>query len=264
MGRKITKTKIDWCDYVWNPVWGCLNNCEYCYAKKIAKRFARKIAWKEVIFEFKFTGKRVKESTLYQKEYEIENKIYDFEPVWLKRNYNKEFPVRPSRIFVNSMSEIYFWEKEWMQAVLDKIKQYPQHTFIFLSKFPQSYDTEEIKFPNNCWLGLTIDKKISQDEIKLQIWASFNAFFKENITFVSFEPLNFNPEFVWEYISEVNWIIVGAQTNPYIPPQKKWVLQILEMAKKLEIPVFLKDNLYRAYPDLPLIKEFPVNENMER
>lgn len=35
----MNKTKIDWCDSTWNPVTGCLHGCEYCYARKIAKRF---------------------------------------------------------------------------------------------------------------------------------------------------------------------------------------------------------------------------------
>ncbi len=35
----MNKTKIEWCDYTWNPVTGCLNGCEYCYAKKIVQRF---------------------------------------------------------------------------------------------------------------------------------------------------------------------------------------------------------------------------------
>ena len=34
-----SKTKIDWCDSTWNPVTGCLHDCAYCYARKIAERF---------------------------------------------------------------------------------------------------------------------------------------------------------------------------------------------------------------------------------
>lgn len=34
-----SKTKIDWCESTWNPVTGCWHGCEYCYARKIAKRF---------------------------------------------------------------------------------------------------------------------------------------------------------------------------------------------------------------------------------
>ena len=36
MGKK---TKIDWCDSTWNPVTGCLHECEYCYALRIAEQF---------------------------------------------------------------------------------------------------------------------------------------------------------------------------------------------------------------------------------
>ncbi|MCD6490098.1 MAG: hypothetical protein J7K20_05165, partial [Thermodesulfobacterium sp.] len=57
-----------------------------------------------------------------------------------------------------------------------------------------------------------------------------------------------------------DWIIIGAQTNPYKPPKREWVEKIIKEAKKKNIPVFLKDNLYRAYPDLPVIKEFPAEK----
>ncbi len=34
------KTKIEWCDLVLNPVWGCENQCPYCYASgKLIQQF---------------------------------------------------------------------------------------------------------------------------------------------------------------------------------------------------------------------------------
>lgn len=33
------KTKIEWADATWNPVTGCFHKCEYCYARRIARRF---------------------------------------------------------------------------------------------------------------------------------------------------------------------------------------------------------------------------------
>lgn len=36
----MNKSKIDWCDFSWNPVTGCRTGCEYCYAAKQAKRFS--------------------------------------------------------------------------------------------------------------------------------------------------------------------------------------------------------------------------------
>ena len=58
-------------------------------------------------------------------------------------------------------------------------------------------------------------------------------------------------------IIKPDWIIIGAQTNPYKPPKREWVEGIIKAVKKQNVPIFLKDNLYRAYPDLPVLKEFP-------
>ena len=33
----MNRTKIEWADYTWNPVTGCLRGCPYCYAKKQLK-----------------------------------------------------------------------------------------------------------------------------------------------------------------------------------------------------------------------------------
>ncbi|HEY0087397.1 MAG TPA: DUF5131 family protein, partial [Candidatus Lokiarchaeia archaeon] len=35
----MNRTKIEWTDYSWNPITGCLHNCWYCYAKKLFTRF---------------------------------------------------------------------------------------------------------------------------------------------------------------------------------------------------------------------------------
>ena len=38
--RKMQKTKIEWTDYVWNPIKGlCPHDCWYCYARKVYERF---------------------------------------------------------------------------------------------------------------------------------------------------------------------------------------------------------------------------------
>ena len=36
----MNKSDIDWCDFSWNPVTGCIRGCEYCYARNQARRFS--------------------------------------------------------------------------------------------------------------------------------------------------------------------------------------------------------------------------------
>jgi protein gp37 len=43
----------------------------------------------------------------------------------------------------------------------------------------------------------------------------------------------------------VNWIIVGAQTGQKaVPPEKKWVQDIIDFARSTDTPLFLKGNLH--------------------
>lgn len=50
MTKKITSGTKEWADYNVNCIKGCSNDCRYCYAKMIAKRFGRKTeeSWKNM------------------------------------------------------------------------------------------------------------------------------------------------------------------------------------------------------------------------
>jgi hypothetical protein len=37
--NKQDNTSVEWAQWTWNPVTGCLHNCPYCYARDIALRF---------------------------------------------------------------------------------------------------------------------------------------------------------------------------------------------------------------------------------
>ena len=36
----MNRSKIEWCDHTWNPITGCRHDCQYCYARRMASRFA--------------------------------------------------------------------------------------------------------------------------------------------------------------------------------------------------------------------------------
>jgi protein gp37 len=110
---------IEWCDFSWNVFTGCLNTCEWCYARKIANRF-----WG------------------------------NFEPKFYPERLNEPYKIKkPSRIFVGSMGDLYFQIPENVEKIIDVCRDNPQHTFLFLCKF--SYCYRKYKFPWNCWLGET-------------------------------------------------------------------------------------------------------------
>ena len=247
------KTKIDWCDSVWNPVWGCKTGCKYCYARKFAKRFGANIAYKEAKYTEKYSHLRHSEELFlkYQLKY--------FEPTWLESNFVQKFPKKPTRIFVGSMSDIWWWKREWMERVLEKIKQYPQHQFLFLTKFPQVYYRYE--FPENCWLGATAvtDEEVLGSQILLQRTRSHNP---ENIRFLSIEPIQEKITQKANY-SGLDWVIVGRETGnrkERIVPPKEWITDIISSCKIRKIPVFLKENITNLYTELKIYTEFPGEE----
>lgn len=245
------KNKIGWCSMTWNPVWGCLNHCEYCYARKVAKRFAKRIAIEEYD-PYHNIGCSVKINIL-------NDELKEFIPTFLYSQFNKKFPKKPQRIFVGSMSEIAHWKPEWMEKVLEKVKQYPQHTFQFLSKNPFAYWKYE--FPQNCWLGLTIIRTPKYPESDRWYFIEFKRNNLYNLKFVCFEPLleDINLSYYLD-LTAIDWVIIGAETGNRkgkVIPKREWIQDIVSCCKDNNIPIYLKDSLKDIYP--VEIKEFPIN-----
>jgi len=238
------KNKIGWCNLTWNPVWGCRNNCPYCYAREIARRFWKQRYMEEINYHFKLHPNWVWTGDHLQG-------LRDFEPVWLESKFQRKLPKKPQRIFVGSMSEIEFWREDWMRRVIEKIKEYPQHVFQFLTKHPKIYS--QWLWPENCWLGIT-----ATDNATLR-----DAYFvvrHERIKFINIEPI-LGPVDIMVALEnrlDVNWVIVGAETGSRkgkVIPEKKWILDIVRCCVNEDIPLYLKDSMKDIYPEE--IKEFP-------
>lgn len=216
----MNKTKIEWTDYTYNPVTGCKRNCFYCYVKGFNKRFG-----------------------------------YSQEPAFHeKRLPEPKYAPKGAKIFVCSTGDLFGDGvlNDWIEQVLGVVRACPYNTFQFLTKNPIRYDW--FKFPRNCWLGVTIT---GREQNQGHLYARVAAM-RENIRFISFEPLLGAPEPMvkgWQ-----DWIIIGAMTGPdkasYIP-KKEWIQGLLTQADRLHIPVFMKNNLNAAWPG-KLRQEFPA------
>ncbi|MCK4328295.1 DUF5131 family protein [candidate division WOR-3 bacterium] len=242
--------KIGWCDFTFNPVWGCRNHCEYCYARIFANRFYKGTAEKEHRYIHKYRINSYIEWKV------LENRLKNFKLTFLHSHFDKKFPKKPQRIFVGSMSEIYYWKDEWLEKVLEKVKRYPQHTFQFLTKFPEVY-CKVYDFPKNCWLGVTITKDDDFDNGTYDFLRS--DLNRDNIKYISFEPL-FGRILSYKLIKYFDWVIIGAETGnrkDKVIPKLDWVLEIIRYCEHHKIPVYIKDNLTKYYAECRGYKQFP-------
>ena len=236
-------TAIEWCHETWNPIWGCLHNCSFCYARKFARRFYDNVA---------------RSNKLTKKEAE---KLKNFEPVFLLRNYGRKFRKKDRIIFVNSMSDPAFWEKVWIEKIFERIKHENNKYFLFLTKAPESYKNFPKKIPENVWLGISATGNsdlVARTEILTSSVSTGNLF-------VSLEPL-LHPikNSYLTSLQNYRWVIVGALTGKQYHPLYKlsnsWIEPIERFCKKNRIPLFIKDNAEKF--GVRLVQEFP--ECLER
>jgi protein gp37 len=68
---------------------------------------------------------------------------------------------KPSTFFVGFYTDIEYWPMTFIEIVLDRIKTWPQHTFMFLSKRSKSY--LGFKWPSNTLQGLTMTGQETAD-----------------------------------------------------------------------------------------------------
>jgi len=240
----MNKSKIEWCDYTWNPVTGCLHDCPYCYAAKITKRFGGGKAWDRgschgenlhVLF--------TKPETPYP---------YYFEPTFHKYRLDEPSEIKkPKNIFVCSMADLFgdWVPDEWIKQVFDACKKAPQHRYLFLTKNPKRYYDYlyEREMPDNFWFGTTI----TNDKTDF-FWSN------KNKTFISIEPLQSDFKIHQENRLLSDWVIIGAETGNRkgkIIPKLEWIDNIISECGRNNVPIFMKDNLKEICGGL--IQEFP-------
>lgn len=274
------KTKIDWADSTWNPVTGCLHGCEYCYARGIANRFAGCDKLSTYMPNCQATWRRVNpdskpEDAIFEVDAQCPpiNIFFDakmqkvirrtapypwgFQPT-LRRDKLSEPSnwKKPRTIFVCSMADLFgeWVPDDWIKQLFEACEAAPQHRYLFLTKNPARYIklAKAGKLPGNenFWYGSTA----VHDRMDVY-WAD------EYNTFVSIEPLleRFDCNGMSEANSFTDWIIIGAETGNRkgkVIPEKAWVDELAEYAKRSGVPVFMKESLRGLMGD-DFRQEFP-------
>lgn len=230
------KTKIDWCDASWNPVTGCFHGCEYCYARRMAHRYAGSLNSDGGlhVLDKPYRG------NIGPILFKVEPYPYDFDPTF--HRYRLDIPSRwqrPRTIFVCSMADLFgdWVPDEWIQEVFDACRKAPQHRYLFLTKNPKRYSELLTEYtPGNMWFGWSQTGPIG-DKVIFETHHSVNSF-------VSIEPL-LQPLHSF-YIRGIGWAIVGAETGNRankVIPEKSWIMDISDACREMGIPLFMKGSL---------------------
>lgn len=210
------KKGIEYADKSWNPSTGCYaiggGTCgvnENCWAYRMSLRLAGRYGYPEKPNSFKPT----------------------FHPDKLDQPLKRKIPTRYSACF---MGDIAFAEKEWLQQIIDVVEQCPQHIFYFLTKRPELVNDKELIWPDNAWIGVTVN---CQDDIwRIGDLKLIDAKYK----WVSFEPLY---GMILTSLDGIDWIVLGAQSNPDKQPEVEWVEELIRCADYRRVPIFTKPNL---------------------
>ena len=170
-------TKIDWAGDSWNPITGCLHTCPFCYARKIANRYASK----KDDFGLSETANALTNILILKtktgvKLFDIMERIRDengksqpypwgFSPTFHRYRLEELKQFHHSNVFVGSMSDIFgdWVPDEWITAVFDACRNNPQNNYLFLTKNPSRYDDLILKglLPkeDNFWYGTSVVTK---------------------------------------------------------------------------------------------------------
>lgn len=230
-----TNTDIEWADWSWNPVTGCLHTCPYCYARDIAFNvYPREVQFRPTFWPTRLNAPRDRQPT---GEGALKN------------------------IFVCSMADLFGrWVPDrWIEAVLDTVDESPQWNFLFLTKFPKRM--AEFDIPRNAWMGTTVD-------LQARVANAEKAFAKVEapIRWLSIEPMLEPLQF--KRLDLFDWIVIGGASpskavdgTPATPAWSvpiDWMVDLHRQARAAGCAIYYKDNSglcgatrIREYPGRP-------------
>lgn len=228
---------IEWSLWSWNPVSGCMHDCPYCYARDIAERF----------YPQKF------EPSLYPGRLQAPRRMRfpADEIARLSASDSKDDRAKATglgNVFTCSMADLFgrWVPAEWIELVLKEVRAAPQWNFLFLTKFP--IRLAEFEFPDNAWVGTTVDCQI-------RVANAERAFrkVKAKVKWLSCEPMIEPLHFT--SLEMFDWVVIGGASVSSITPEwhppREWSEDLRKKAMEAGCGVYEKTNLLQRYRDYP-------------
>jgi len=209
------KSQIEWTNATWNVFTGCDKvspGCKNCYAERYAKRL-RNMGTKKYSNGFELT----------------------FHPDVL--TYPSKLK-EPRMIFVNSMSDLFHESIDFkiIDSVFLMMQNANRHTYQILTKRSKrlaEFGKHFGKFPNNVWIGVSVESSIYKSRIQdlKKVQAKTH--------FLSLEPLlgQLGPL----DLNDIEWVIAGGESGPNFRECKiEWVREIRNQCVNSRVPFFFK------------------------
>ena len=258
----MSKTKIEWADYSWNPVVGCTpvsEGCEHCYAKRIYERFHPHESFSQV---------ELRQDALYA-------------PLYWKK---------PGKIFVNSMGDLFHPDvpDSFIYKVFSTMDKVTNQTFLiltkrhermweFCNKFKPAFGAGNSTNTGNdfihswplpnVWLGVTVEN-LKEAGKRIPLLLETPA----AVRFISVEPMLswidircfLYPEIRWGgNRPSLDWIICGGETGPgarWMKPE--WARALRDQCLAAGVPFYMKQMTKKELiPDDLLVRQFPEVKN---
>jgi len=262
----MNKTQIEWVKnpdgtqgYTFNPITGCLNHdngmCRGgnfpCYAYKLAHGRLKNRYLAQSVYENRSPDEAT--SPIYKGISSLDPFYPRFWPERLENFKDFLFSSQwrrytsPVGVFVCDMADLFgigvpkSWTEEVLQVIRDA-EPHSSHRFYLLTKQPQNLPKFS-PFPDNCWVGVT-----GTNYQKVTDACGWLDNIQAKVKYISIEPLlswneKINTSAIVNWISDINWLIIGAQTRPTVYPNFEWAEEIAKAADQAGIPVFVKNNM---------------------
>jgi len=183
MFDNITKT--------WNPVVGCLHNCTYCWARRLAETKLK----------------------------DVERYRDGFVPKLVEKELSKRF--HEQNVFVSDMGDLFgeWVPNEWITKVIDAIRESPTSNFLFLTKNPGRYREFLDFYPENLVLGVTIetnrDYPVSKAPTTAERYKAMVELPYRN-KLISIEPImDFDLEIFVQWLKDIGPVLVHVGYDNY-------------------------------------------------
>jgi protein gp37 len=179
--NKQDNADIEWADWSWNPVTGCLHGCPYCYARDIAANiYPEAVGFGAAIWPGRLSG-----------------------PANQRVPTKAGQGIAATNIFTCSMADLFgrWVPDEWIEKVLATAAAHPKWNFLFLTKFPKRMS--EFEIPANAWMGTTVD-------VQARVANAEKAFekVKAAVRWLSIEPMLEPLRF--KRLDLFEWVVIGG------------------------------------------------------